>query len=316
MLLASACLFPGFDDIVCAGDCGGSSATATPTGAGPQGGNGSGAAQSGGSNPGGSNPSGGAPNGGAGGGPADPCTDPLGRGADGVLVDTPGDFPLYCIDSVEVSWARYIDFLNALTFMSEAEFDDIRPDECEFVMLDADAFQTFYGYPEILSNSAEHDLPAVGMNWCEAQIHCQWAGKKLCGDIDGVSPEGVDVDQTQWVAACTNFGANMYSYPGSFDPDICRSEACVNDFHGLDPALPNSCEGGLPGLYNMSGNVHELTDNCVPAGGAGFEDDICRLRGGNCNLMEYTDCRWEQAIERADKDPGNYQAFRCCWAPP
>jgi sulfatase modifying factor 1 len=314
MLLASACLFPGFDELLCESDCGGSSATATPTGAGPQGGGGSGASPSGGTNPGGAPPTGGA--GGGGGGPANPCADPLGRGADGVLVDTPGDFPLYCIDSVEVSWAHYIDFLNALTFMSEAEFDELRPNECGFVALDADAFQTFYGYPGILSNTAEHDLPAVGMNWCEAQIHCHWAGKKLCGDIDGVSPESADVDQAQWVAACSNFGANTYSYPGPFDPDICRSDACVNDFHGLDPALPNACEGGLPGLFNMSGNVHELTDNCVPAGGAGFEDDLCQLRGGNCNLGEYTDCKWDQAVERADKDPGNYQSFRCCWGPP
>jgi len=302
--LACGCLFPSVEQFVCESDCG-TSQSATSNGGGPVGG--SGGEQSGG----------GPPIGGGGGAPGAPCADPLGRGADGVLVDTPGDFPLYCIDSVEVSWAYYLDFINSLSFMTDQEFEGYRSPECAFVNRDFDEFTTFYGYPNVFDNAADQPKPAVGMSWCDAQIHCRWAGKDLCGDIDGVSPESAsDLNRSRWVTACSHFGDFAYSYGDVYDPDICLVTTCADDYHTLADAAPNGCEGGVPGLFNMSGNVNEFTNHCVAAGGPGFEDDLCTVRGGNCNLMQYSDCEWTAQIARSFKAMGNYQAFRCCWTPP
>ncbi len=173
----------------------------------------------------------------------------------------------YCVDSTEVTNAHYKAFVDAQSLDAQAQFD--RPG-C--------AAATSYlpdqsGWPEPGSD----DLPVVQVNWCQAAQYCSWAGKRLCGRIGGgplLDEFTFDASVSQWFNACSRGGVLPFPYGDTFDPAICW---------GPGHAWPNyvakqrGCEGGFPGLFDMSGNVWEWTDTCGVPGG---DMDFCRAFGG------------------------------------
>ncbi|WP_437681460.1 SUMF1/EgtB/PvdO family nonheme iron enzyme [Sorangium sp. So ce131] len=263
---------------------------------------------------------------GAGGGAPSPCADPLGRGADGVLVTSPaGAYPPFCIDAVEVSFRRYTDFLAVFPLLSDEELGRYLGPECAHIPLSMDerGLLRYYAMREAYTDAAfmHHALPAVGMTWCQARMHCRWAGKELCGHLDGASAEDADWRSSRWVAACSDNGQFRYSYR-SDTPDAarCKVEGCSGDeggYKALDPAAAEGrCEGGVPGLFNMSGNSYEWVDRCEANDTPEIDDDPCYPRGGACNLgTEYTYCTYPG--EPQPREEGSeFVGFRCCWDAP
>lgn len=101
--------------------------------------------------------------------------------------------------------------------------------------------------------------PVVQITWHGAAAYCESRGWSLCAD-------------SAWVAACAGPSGTAYPYGTSYDPEACNGMDAQTGTTAAVASLP-TCEGGVGGLFDMSGNVYEWTDAC--AGGP------CLIRGGS-----------------------------------
>lgn len=130
----------------------------------------------------------------------------------------------------------------------------------------------------------------------EAQAACVAAGKKLC-------------QRSEWRAACQGFPAAANPYGDTPDFTRCNvgpTVAPTGSFSG--------CEGGVPGLFDMQGNVAEWTrfdgrEGCHPI----FE---CQAHGGSAAVSSGGAL---QCSSRNQLDPNSERSgvlgFRCCSVP-
>jgi formylglycine-generating enzyme len=233
-----------------------------------------------------------------------PC--PSGKGPTSIRVGTTANS--FCIDTTEVTNAQYRQFLDA------GQDVKVQPPECTW---NTSFAATFDG---------GLDGPVVGVDWCDALAYCKWAGKYLCGKVQGskkVGPvsdsERNDPQTSQWFIACSQAGALRYPYGG-----VHRPTACNTGERDAGKPLPvgsaTECNGGYPGVFDMIGNVWEWYDGpCRRDGGlqgdggdAGPPSDECYLRGGSyLQGGQAVDCLVNGVKSRRDaKEP--YLGFRCC----
>jgi formylglycine-generating enzyme required for sulfatase activity len=79
------------------------------------------------------------------------------------------------------------------------------------------------------------------------------------------------------MSACSAGGAHAFPYGDTYDPSACNGKD-FPDGGALRPtASLASCQGGAPGVFDMSGNVYEWEDACEGDAGA---PDFCHYRGG------------------------------------
>ena len=77
---------------------------------------------------------------------------------------------------------------------------------------------------------------------------------------------------------------------------------------GQDVGTAPGCEGGYPGLFDLSGNVQEWEDTCQTEAG---QNDSCLTRGGSVEQgAPALFCNAEEA--RARNTARNEVGFRCC----
>ena len=200
----------------------------------------------------------------------------------------------FCIDSTEVTAAQYEAFTAASPPLS------LLPPLC--------AFKTGW-----TSSQYAGALPIREIDWCDAYAFCKWAGKRLCGDVDGGPSEfqGYTSSNNEWFYACTADGSRLYPYGNGYDGGVC------NDVdYGVGTTIPvasdDSCVGGFPGVHDMAGNVWEWEDSCADDGGAG---DLCRVRGG-CWVdgASQTACAFDSFdhFTTTRGSPSSFVGFRCC----
>jgi formylglycine-generating enzyme len=147
--------------------------------------------------------------------------------------------------------------------------------------------------------------PVTCVTWCQASAFCAWAGKRLCGRIGGgADPVDAENDPTQseWMAACTGGTSNAYPYGPTFDGPACNVNAAAT----IPAGSRTSCQGGVPGLFDMSGNVEEWvgacqTDSCLARGG----DFSATAANAGCTTATATMLEYRTAAE-------NFRGFRCC----
>jgi hypothetical protein len=216
----------------------------------------------------------------------------------------------YCIDSTEVTIAQYTEFLAA----TDAGDDTAGQDPwC--------SWNTSY-MPNEPSYAATWmgDYPVQGEDWCDAAAYCKWAGKHLCGNVDG-GPVLRDVDaslraraeESEWVNACSRGGTREYPYGNDYTRGACNDGDGDTVLVLPDPVPARcTCEGGYPGIFDMSGNVDEWINDCDAWIGA---DDVCVSKGGSTRSFYPTNPLIEticvtSAIERTRARPGG--GFRCC----
>ena len=95
-----------------------------------------------------------------------------------------------------------------------------------------------------------------------------------------------------------------------------RATACNGDTRATGRAVDAGsyieCEGGFPGLFDMSGSLDEWEDGCEP-GDAGSRFDICASRGGafysNAGGLR---CDVITLVRRDYADSDCDLAIRCC----
>jgi formylglycine-generating enzyme required for sulfatase activity len=207
----------------------------------------------------------------------------------------------FCIDSTEVTVAEYQQFLTDAGTQPGAQ-----PSTCSW---------NTSTVPENWPPFGPTNQALNGVNWCQAYLYCAWAGKRLCG-----SPNGGPADPTapnsasssQWFQACSRNGDGQHQYPygNTFDPTVCNG---ANDAGGPLPSVP-TCQGGYPGIFDMSGNVFEWEDSCQPsATDSSGQLDECALRGGAFwSASTQLQCALQNTTLRNDQGMMNDLGIRCC----
>ncbi|MDI1430002.1 formylglycine-generating enzyme family protein [Polyangium sorediatum] len=228
-----------------------------------------------------------------------------GGGAGGEIVcpevpNTPTMVPVasasgkYCIDSTEVTNSQY-----AAWMPSAAGMDTDQGPECAFNM-------SFV--PAITPPNDDH--PVAHVDWCDAAAFCKWHGKRLCGKIGGGPVPYADINNaatSQWHNACSGAGTLVYPYGGAYDAVACNGQDKMNGA-SVKVASLAGCVGGLPGLFDMSGNLSEWEDACDGTAG---ENDTCRRRGGGyASIATDLDCPTTGGGARGTANATT--GFRCC----
>ena len=185
----------------------------------------------------------------------DPNGCPIGHGPAMVRVD--GKF---CIDSTEVTHAQYKEFLDAMGGSTGTQIPEcsantsFRPDDD----------------PQWTLAPGRDGYPITQVDWCDAHAFCAWSGKRLCGRIGtggAVATEPAivaDPKVDEWFYACSEGGKRTFPYGSSYDLAACNGE--LGD--GGDGRISEvksfpGCQGGFPGIFDMSGNVMEWENACT-----------------------------------------------------
>jgi formylglycine-generating enzyme required for sulfatase activity len=154
-------------------------------------------------------------------------------------------------------------------------------------------------------------LPVVCVDYCDAEAYCRVHGKRLCGRVGGSMNdpgEVVDPAADEWYAACAGAAESLYPYGNTASASQCNGS-------GYDPAHPgprdlatlSACQGSLPGLYNMSGNVAEWEWACSSSSATA----TCATRGGSYLDGPY-ELRCAGSIDRSRMAASETVGFRCC----
>jgi formylglycine-generating enzyme len=229
------------------------------------------------------------------------------RGAPSACPSLPGPAMVrvgtYCIDSTEVTQSQYSRFLSTARVFDGGA---------------ACAYKTDFQPNQTVScrwePGANPNLPVTCVDWCDAVVYCRWAGKRLCGAIDGGAikwARGDDADPTkdQWYQACSKGGALAYPYGSAFDAGACNGRE-LNVLKVLDAGSLPGCNGGYSGLFDMVGNAFEWEDSCE-AETSPF--DHCKNRGGS---WYWTDDPYNSCAGAGMGDARNQRfadvGFRCC----
>ncbi len=171
----------------------------------------------------------------------------------------------------------------------------------------------------------EDTHPVEAVDWCDAYAYCAWAGRRLCGNIGGGTNATVyfdNGDQSQWFRGCTgglsgtsSSGWLAYPYGNVYDAGACNG-ADYGANATIAVGAATGCQGGLAGLFDMSGNVSEWEDSCTDgdqsdAGPARGPTAQCGRRGGG-----FQDDAGGLACEGDILSPRTTAAtgvgFRCC----
>jgi formylglycine-generating enzyme required for sulfatase activity len=242
-----------------------------------------------------------------------------------VSVPTPGGTS-FCIDTTEVTQGEYAAFLASKGGTMDGVPADMsgQPSNCEFNTRYAAA------HPDDIPASCRSTLEAfdptgrhanypVGcIDWCDAYMYCEWAGKRLCGAIGGGSiswEHQSDSDRSEWFNACSQGGTTAYPYGDTFSDQTCGSGMAADgaivqnepaserpDCHGTEPPFDQ--------ILNMSGNLAEWTDACEDAttDSAGW----CHVQGKLASPPEPANyaCDATSEATRDVKEPS--LGFRCC----
>lgn len=149
--------------------------------------------------------------------------------------------------------------------------------------------------PDGAARSLEGVRPWVGVSFQAAQAACAKAGKRLCTG-------------SEWTAACTGLPALPFPYGPELDRRACNTTATV--------AMTGSyqgCEGGVPGLYDLSGNVAEWA--AEPTLGTGCDPELgCAVFGGGPKASdEELACGYRAGLTASESLGG--VGFRCCQSP-
>ena len=166
-----------------------------------------------------------------------------------------------------------------------------------------------FGWPAPAGQSAH---PVGFVDWCDAYAYCAWAGKRLCGKIGGGATDYLqfaNAGESQWMHACSAGGTRTFPYGDVYDGEACNGSDYPSATPTIEAGSESACEGGYPGLFDLSGNVREWEDACTGTLGA---TDPCRIRGGAFDDEEESAACDEDYYAGRQIRAGSI-GFRCCY---
>jgi len=186
---------------------------------------------------------------------ASPCKGT--HGATSVLIDGK-----YCIDTTEITIDQFQEFLNAV----KGNFAPYLPETglCDTINPVSPGWgqqpNPFDGGPP-LGSAAAGDL-----NYCAVHAYCTWAGKRMCRDIgktgSGDYAQRNNATVSEWFNVCSHGDDKLHTwaYGPTYDSGACAPQDAMTAY---PVASFPACVGGYPGIFDMSGNVAEWTDECT-----------------------------------------------------
>jgi len=197
-----------------------------------------------------------------------------------------------CVDSTEVTNAQYDEFLLATDGGVPGTLPDGGvPARC------TDAPSYARGAITVPPGLDAGVLPATMVNWCSASAFCAWSNKRLCGGLDPA-----DASSGEWWSGCSNNGAFLYPYGPVYVGGNCNDTSSA-----VEPVASRvSCEGGAPGLHDMSGNAEEWVDRCD----LDTDAAACIAQGGYWGNGAVATC--SQTVSYGHGTQGTGIGFRCC----
>jgi formylglycine-generating enzyme required for sulfatase activity len=204
------------------------------------------------------------------------------------MVEVPApDGSTYCMDRTEVTQGQYFMFLEAKgAAPTGSPRGDLtgQPEGCEHnIAFTPDTisgtcraeFRVETAFDYYLGNHPNHSVGCV--DWCDAYMYCQWAGKRLCGRIGGGAldlEESTEAATSQWYNACSQGGKTAYAYGDEFEAGRCVDG--IEPTEGVDESEALSlsqdveskpqCNGStrpFDQILNLSGSVAEWADGCT-----------------------------------------------------
>jgi formylglycine-generating enzyme required for sulfatase activity len=245
---------------------------------------------------------------------ADAGTDADGAdGADGADVKSicpgtggPPGVPVgtYCIDATEVTNAQYLAYLVERKGDTSGQNPQCGWNTGTYALQPYDPWPVAAGL---------ENYPVVGVDWCDALAFCKYYGKRLCGRIGGgglTMQERDDATKSQWYAACSHQADSLHKY--SCGNDLVDGGCNLSPSSGPAAVGTRPCEGGFPGVHDLSGNVAEWEDACDPYDpDAGLWNPACLRRGGAWTYLDTCATNFG-----GDYPPRTFQSgdtgFRCC----
>lgn len=261
----------------------------------------------------------------------------------GMEVVTKASGGAYCIDRAEISKGQYNKFITANQAVSD-QIDVCKNANTTFVP--RGAWPPATSPPNLAHNMS---LPVHYVDWCDAFAYCRWAGKQLCGQINGGAVEpgkANEATEGAWYNACSAQGQKAWGYSTEYSAGKCNDSKVVYQDGGVTPSVGTygygganqdefvyrvvladnagnfgaydnvGCQAGSVGVYQMSGNVAEWEDSCEGTN----PSSKCKLRGGSYNSPDPAAlrCDADRRLERmpaeapAASDPLKDVGFRCC----
>jgi len=195
----------------------------------------------------------------------------------------------FYIDSTEVTVGQYA------AFVVDTDFEV--PPQAPLCSWNWKYYPADFSFPP-----ADPDKPMVEVDWCDAASYCQWAGKHLCGNIDRsarlAQKDFADPRQSQWFLACG--GPQGLDHPS-------LSGGCNDSASATRRAGTTSCEGSVPGVFDLEGNVAEWIDTCLDTNDGQF--NLCYPVGGG--FPDQASCRtFPNGSARSTQR--DWIGFRCC----
>src|SRR5262249_51795041 len=120
---------------------------------------------------------------------------------------------------------------------------------------------------------------------------------------------------SEWVIACTGDHPQDHPYPYGMavEPGRCVDQEYPSPMPSLVPVkMAMMCEGGVPGLFDMSGNAGEWQNDCAAkANDTKGDADVCNPLGGSFSSKP-TDSSCTAGAPIMRSQAGGDIGFRCC----
>ena len=133
------------------------------------------------------------------------------------------------------------------------------------------------------AQSTRGSAPFGDVTPAAAASACAAAGKRLCADAE-------------WRSACRGTCGRAFPYGDAYDPRACGGMDGADGRAILSTGSLTGCEGGVPGVFDLSGNVAEWLASGALAGGSTADGP----EGLGCDARS------------AAPTPGAPTGFRCC----
>lgn len=131
--------------------------------------------------------------------------------------------------------------------------------------------------------------PWVNITPVQAEAACRLVGKRLC-------------TEAEWQAACGGASNFAFPYGNAYNSTACNGLDLGRNSIGNTGSF-SACQGGYPGLWDMSGNVYEFATNgaVIRAKGGSFRS------GSGSGLL-----RCNTGFDWTSGGPDAVVGFRCC----
>jgi hypothetical protein len=140
-------------------------------------------------------------------------------------------------------------------------------------------------------------LPWTGVGFAEAEAACVAAGHRLC-------------TAAEWLAACEGEVGNAYPYGAVYDGTSCNGADYAPASPGVEATGALAACVSADGVFDLSGNLKEWTDDQRGSSGAGTPIHV--VRGGSFESPEFgLTCGTDLSRAEADTLLPSF-GFRCC----